>query len=93
MAGLDDYVVDIYPTVYLLPEDLERIKEIETSLSDYVTQMTAKFITGEESLDNCEGSAWKSTRRSMPMQIDAAADHGVNVLSTTGIYVLQTTTE
>lgn len=32
--------------------DLERINELSTSIGDYVKMMEAKFITGEEPIEN-----------------------------------------
>ena len=43
-----------YPTVYYTEEENKVIELYKMALNEYATQMTAKFIAGEESLDNWE---------------------------------------
>ena len=39
------------PALYLLPEEMERDSTVMANVQTYVTEMTAKFISGKESLD------------------------------------------
>lgn len=49
---LKDSYSAFYPVVYFDEATSERINAITTPLSDYVTVMEAKFVTGEEPLEN-----------------------------------------
>ncbi|HBP37876.1 MAG TPA: hypothetical protein DD640_03890, partial [Clostridiales bacterium] len=42
------------PTLFLDADELERANELKTPIVDYITTMEAKFIMGEESLDNID---------------------------------------
>ncbi|MGM7723000.1 extracellular solute-binding protein [Metabacillus sp. Hm71] len=44
------YETPVYPSVYFKDDELKTITRIERDLNTYVTQMRAKFITGESSL-------------------------------------------
>jgi putative aldouronate transport system substrate-binding protein len=51
---IQPYEVLGYPNVYYVAEDNRIIELYKAALDEYVIQMTAKFISGQESLDNWE---------------------------------------
>ena len=46
------YFKDVYPLIYLSNDELNKINLILNDINTYVTQMEAKFITGNEPMDN-----------------------------------------
>jgi putative aldouronate transport system substrate-binding protein len=49
---IQPYEVQGYPNVYFTAEDNKTIELYKAALDEYVIQMTARMISGEESLDN-----------------------------------------
>lgn len=45
-------IEEVYPRMYMLPEEENELAIIRTDIKDYVTQMRAKFIVGSESIDS-----------------------------------------
>lgn len=52
--NIKDYYTEVYPPVYYDVETNDRLKELETPISDYVKNMEAKFVTGTEPLENLD---------------------------------------
>ncbi|HEY8362824.1 MAG TPA: ABC transporter substrate-binding protein [Tissierellaceae bacterium] len=51
MASYAPPVEEIFPPVYILPEDLDEYARLSTQIKDYVDESIAKFITGALDLD------------------------------------------
>lgn len=52
MDEIRAFLVPPYPNVYLQEERLNRAIELQTPIEDYIATMEAKFIVGDESLDD-----------------------------------------